>query len=102
MIILYNKFNTSPAARVFRPPRPLCLVYFKCTVIKMSTLCRGLIQATLLEIILAPVTSPPEGVARYCFHPVCLSVCLSVCVSVCVFGQYFGILFLGYLEEISI
>ena len=24
---------------------------------------------------------PPEGVARYCFHPVCLSVC--VCVSVC-------------------
>ena len=29
------------------------------------------------------VTSPPEGVARYCFHPVCLSVCVSVCVSVC-------------------
>ena len=29
------------------------------------------------------ITSPPEGVARYCFHPVCLSVCLSVCVSVC-------------------
>ena len=28
-------------------------------------------------------TSPPEGVARYCFHPVCVSVCLSVCVSVC-------------------
>ena len=30
-------------------------------------------------------TSPPEGVARYCFHPVCLcvSVCLCVCVSVC-------------------
>ena len=28
-------------------------------------------------------TSPPEGVARYCFHPICLSVCLSVCVSVC-------------------
>ena len=21
------------------------------------------------------ITSPPEGVARYCFHPVCLSVC---------------------------
>ena len=33
-----------------------------------------------LEII---ITSPPEGVARYCFHPVCLSVCVSVCVSVC-------------------
>ena len=29
------------------------------------------------------ITSPPEGVARYCFHPVCLSVCLSVCVYVC-------------------
>ena len=26
------------------------------------------------------ITSPPEGVARYCFHPVCLSVCVSVCV----------------------
>ena len=24
-------------------------------------------------------TSPPEGVARYCFHPVCLCVCVSVC-----------------------
>ena len=40
------------------------------------------------------VTSPPEGVARYCFHPVCLSVC--VCVFVCVSGLYFGILFLSY------
>ena len=29
------------------------------------------------------VTSPPEGAARYCFHPVCLSVCVSVCLSVC-------------------
>ena len=28
-------------------------------------------------------TSPPEGVARYCFHPVCLSVCLCVCLCVC-------------------
>ena len=34
-------------------------------------------------IVLTIVTSPPEGVARYCFHPVCVSVCLSVCVSVC-------------------
>ena len=24
------------------------------------------------------VTSPPEGVARYCLHPVCPSVCVSV------------------------
>ena len=32
------------------------------------------------------ITSPPEGVARYCFSPglsVCLSVCVSVCLSVC-------------------
>ena len=38
------------------------------------------------------ITSPPEGVVRYSFHPVCLCVC--VCLSVCVSGQYFGILFL--------
>ena len=51
-------------------------------------------------IIVYIITSPPEGVARYCFHPVCLcvcvSVCLCVCVCICVSGQYFGILFLGY------
>ena len=29
------------------------------------------------------ITSPPEGVARYCFHPVCLSVCVCVCLCVC-------------------
>ena len=28
---------------------------------------------------MAIVTSPSEGVARYCFHPVCLSLCVSVC-----------------------
>ena len=41
-------------------------------------------------------TSPPEGVARYCFHPVCLSlcVCVPVCLCICVSGQYFEILFL--------
>ena len=27
------------------------------------------------------ITSPPEGAARYCFHPVCLCVCLSVCLA---------------------
>ena len=27
------------------------------------------------------ITSPPEGVAMYCFRPVCLSVC--VCMPVC-------------------
>ena len=45
----------------------------------------------------------PEGVARYCFHPVCLCVCVCVCVSVCVCicvsGQYFGILLLGYQKR---
>ena len=35
-------------------------------------------------LIIFLITSPPEGVARYCFHPVCLSVCVCVCVSVCV------------------
>ena len=29
------------------------------------------------------ITSSPEGFARYCFHPVCVSLCQSVCVSVC-------------------
>ena len=31
------------------------------------------------------ISSPPEGVARYCFHLVCLCVCLCVCVCVCVY-----------------
>ena len=31
------------------------------------------------------ITSPPERVARYCFHPVCLSVCVCVCVCICVY-----------------
>ena len=45
-----------------------------------------LLRFTIIYIgisILSLITSPPEGVARYCFHPVCLSVCLSVCVCVC-------------------
>ena len=32
-----------------------------------------------LQFCIYIVTSPPEGVARYCFHPVCLCVCVSVC-----------------------
>ena len=28
------------------------------------------------------ITSPLEGVERYCFHPVCLCVCVTVCVCV--------------------
>ena len=41
----------------------------------------GMWQGEVFAISDCLVTSPPEGVARYCFHPVCLSVC--VCVSVC-------------------
>ena len=37
----------------------------------------------IIKLRWAVITSPPEGVARYCFHPVCLCVCLSVCLSVC-------------------
>ena len=55
------------------------------------------------------ITSPPEGVARYCFHPVCLSVCvcvcvcLSVCVCVCVCVRPIFWYFISrLLEEISI
>ena len=49
------------------------------------------------------ITSPPEGVARYCFHPVCVSVCLSVCLSVylCV-RPIFWYFISRLLEEISI
>ena len=39
--------------------------------------------AYLMKVCSCIITSPPEGVARYCFHPVCLSVCLSVCLCVC-------------------
>ena len=48
---------------------------------------------------------PPEGVVRYCFHPVCLcvSVCLSVCVSayMCV-RPIFWYFISCLIEEISI
>ena len=45
------------------------------------------------------ITSPPEGFARYCFHPVCLSVCVSVCLCVRPIFWYF---ISRLLEEISI
>ena len=47
------------------------------------------------------VTSPPEGVARYCFHPVCLSVCVCVSVYLCV-RPIFWYFISRLLEEISI
>ena len=45
----------------------------------MCCTCRCVDESNKLSVI----TSPPEGVARYYFHPVCLSVCLSVCACVC-------------------
>ena len=42
----------------------------------------GMIEVIVAHVII--ITSPPEGVARYCFHPVCLSVCVCVCVCLCV------------------
>ena len=47
------------------------------------------------------VTSPPEGVARYCFHPVCLSVCVCVSVYLCVRPIFWYFIY-RLLEEISI
>ena len=47
----------------------------------------------------------PEGVARYCFHPVCLCVCVSVCLCVCVsvcLSAIFWYFISRLLEEISI
>ena len=47
------------------------------------------------------ITSPPEGVAMYCFDPVCLSVCLyvCVCVCVCVTGHYFLVFHLSAIRR---
>ena len=55
----------------------------KCSLLHHSHICRHFISFMIAAKFL--ITSPPEGVARYCFHPVCLSVCLCfcVCVSVC-------------------
>ena len=49
------------------------------------------------------MTSPPEGVARYCFHPsICVMfVCLCVCVCVCV-RPIFWYFISRILEDISI
>ena len=48
----------------------------------------------------------PGGGCEVLFSPglsvclsVCVCVCLSVCLCICVSGQYFGILFLGYLKR---
>ena len=49
------------------------------------------------------ITLPPEGVARYCFHPVCLSVCLCICLCVCVCVRPIFWYFISrLLEKISI
>ena len=59
------------------------------------------------ELNFGVITSPPEGVARYCFHPVCLSVCVCVCLCVCVcvcvcVRPIFWYFISRLLEEISI
>ena len=57
----------------------------------------------ILNMVVSLITSPPEGVARYCFHPVCLSVCVCVYVSVCVCVRpIFWYFIYRLLEEISI
>ena len=65
-------------------------------------------NVSVVEIAL--ITSPPGGgggVARYCFHPVFLSVCLCVCLCVCVcvcvcVRPIFWYFISRLLEEISI
>ena len=42
-----------------------------------------LIFTTIRQVKTNLLPRPPEGVARYCFEPVCVCVCVSVCVSVC-------------------
>ena len=49
------------------------------------------------------MTSPPAGVARYCFDPVCMHVCMSVCpANILVF--YFSVIrkemYIGYLNRV--
>ena len=49
------------------------------------------------------ITLPTEGVARYCFHPVCLCVCVCVCVYLCVrpiFWYFISRLLRRYRSEI--
>ena len=52
-------------------------------------------MSTEIRLIHVFFISSPEGVARYCFHPVCLSVCLSV-------RPIFWYFIYRLLEEISI
>ena len=59
---------------------------FVCDYFTLSTqlyLCPHQLKYSHLVFYQDLITSPPEGVARYCFHPVCLSVCLCVCLCVC-------------------
>ena len=53
-------------------PRPFVSLFLCCTVI-----------GGVFDFVLFLITSPPEGVARYCFHTLCLSVCLCICICVC-------------------
>ena len=44
-----------------------------------KVLLMNIVHATAADNTHLFVTSPPEGVAKYCLDPVCLSVCVSVC-----------------------
>ena len=56
------------------------LAYFLC----FDTLLDVLAYFFHVFDVMGYLPRPHRGVARHCFHPVCLSVCLCVCVSVCV------------------
>ena len=86
----------------------MCLPNMHIITSKLFSVVHGdkcIISGKLLWVI----TSPPERVARYCFHPVCLSVCVCVCVclSVCLsvylcVRPIFWYFISRLLEEISI
>ena len=58
----------------------------------------NLLSIVVIIISISVITSPPEGVAMYCFHPVCLSVCVFVCVS----GQYLIFYFSAITRDIDL
>ena len=45
-----------------------------CFLRTLSRVPRNKVEVYLCAALI--ITSPPEGVARYCFHPVCLCVCV--------------------------
>ena len=60
--------------------RGICHLWLPCLIIP-PLLSESL---TIKRSVKCSFLPRPEGVARYCFHPVCLSVCVCVCVCLCV------------------